>query len=157
MNMDFTKKYSILSLLLILLLAGCCRILPVRKAVPYRVITQIWVVYENGELSDQRQVFQEAQMRPILDCLRHLDPYGRPQEDPEEVAGNDFRITLYYSDGTQRVYHQHSDRYLRIDDGPWRCVDQAKAMELKLLLWMLPGDPCPTDIEPIPPLICPKI
>ena len=118
---------------------------------------KIRVAYENGSLETQRQVFQEAKMRPILDYLRYLDPYGKPREDPEQVSGSDCCITLIYSDGSQRIYRQRADRYMRIDDGPWTRIDQAKAMELKMLLWVIPSDPSPANAEPIPSLLRPQI
>lgn len=159
MKYCFFKKVFCWSipLAVLFLLSGCCRILPSPKGSPYRVVTQIQVVYENGSLETQRQVFQEVKMRPILDYLRYLDPYGIPQEDPEQTDGSDCFITLHYSDGSQRIYRQRADRYIRIDDGPWTRIDQAKAMELKMLLWMIPSDPAPALDEPIPPLLCPKI
>ena len=159
MKYGFFRKLFFWSipLAVIILLSGCCRILSSRKATPYRVVTQIRVAYENGSLETQRQVFQEAKMRPILDYLRYLDPYGKPREDPEQVSGSDCCITLIYSAGSQRIYRQRADRYMRIDDGPWTRIDQAKAMELKMLLWVIPSDPSPANAEPIPSLLRPQI
>lgn len=151
------KQYLYVLLALFCLLSGCCRILHNEKSAPYRVVTQIHVMYENGALETQRHISQEVKMRPILDYLRYLDPYGRPQEDPEQISGNDCCITLHYSDGSQRIYRQRSDRYMRIDDGPWTRIDQAKAMELKMLLWVIPSDAIPAGEEPVPPLIRPQI
>lgn len=142
---------------LFFLLSSCCRILHNPKRTPYRVVAQIQVSYENGTIETQRQISQEAKMRPILDYLRYLDPYGRPHEDPEQIGGNDCRITLIYSDGTQRIYRQRADRYMRIDDGPWTRVDETKAMELKMLLWVIPSDAAPAKEEAMPPLLCPQI
>ena len=142
---------------LFFLLSGCCRILHNSKPTPYRVVAQIQVSYENGTIETQRQISQEAKIRPILDYLRYLDPYGRPHEDPEQIGGNDCRITLIYSDGTQRIYRQRADRYMRIDDGPWTRVDETKAMELKMLLWVIPSDAAPAKEEAMPPLLCPQI
>ena len=159
LKLYFLRKYLCLCALLAIfsLISGCCRILHNEKSAPYRVVTQIHVTYENGALETQRQISQEAKMRPILDYLRYLDPYGRPQEDPELVSGNDCCITLHYSDGSQRIYRQRADRYMRIDDGPWTRIDQAKAMELKMLLWVIPSDAAPVKEESVPSLIRPQI
>lgn len=159
MKYDFLKKFFCWSipLAVLFLLSGCCRILHPRNSSPYRVITEIQVVYENGSLETQRQIFQEVKMRPILDYLRYLDPYGIPREDPEQAIGSDCCITLHYSDGSQRIYRQRADRYMRVDDGPWTRIDETKAMELKMLLWVIPSDAAPASVEPIPPLVRPQI
>ena len=139
------------------LCSGCCRVSPETGGKPYRVVTRIDVFYENDDLTTMRQIFREEKMRPILDYLRYLDPYGTPREDPDQITGNDCFITLYYSDGSQCVYQQRSDLYFRKDSGPWKRVDPAKAMELKMLLWMIPGDDAPTQEGPVPPLLRPEI
>lgn len=136
---------------------GCCPVMPKADSIPYRVVTRVDVFYENGTLVTQRQIFQEEKMRPILDYLRYLDPYGVPQEDPEALSGSDCFITLYYSDGSQCIYQQRADLYFRRDGGPWKRVDPTKAMELKMLLWMIPGDTAPPQTSPAPPLLRPQI
>lgn len=141
---------------LLLLLAGCCRILP-RKEGPYRVVTQIQIAYQNGSLVAQRQFFREDKIQTILCYLRIIDPYGTPKEAPEQTPGSDFYITVWYSDGTKQVYHQHSDRYMRLNGGPWKRIDPQKAIDLSHLLGMMSSDPVPGDEEPPPPLIRPDI
>ena len=155
------KKFFIKCLLGCLLAlafcCGCCPVMPKAGDAPYRIVTRIDVFYENGNLATQRQIYQEEKMRPILDYLRYLDPYGVPQEDPATVAGSDCFITLYYSDGSQCIYQQRADLYFRKDGGPWKRVDPTKAMELKMLLWMIPGDTAPPQSDPVPPLLQPAI
>ena len=144
-------------LLALVFCCGCCPVSPEAEDAPYRVVTRIDVFYENGALATKRQIYQEEKMRPILDYLRYLDPYGVPQEDPASVTGSDCFITLYYSDGSQCIYQQRADLYFRKDDGPWKRVDPTKAMELKMLLWMIPGDTAPLQSDPVPPLLQPEI
>lgn len=143
--------------LVVVFCCGCCPVMSKEDDTPYRVITRIDVFYENGTLATQRQIFREEKMRPILDYLRYLDPYGVPQEDPESLTGSDCFITLYYSDGSQCIYQQHADLYFRKDCGPWKRIDPAKAMELKMLLWMIPGDDAPPQSDPVPPPVQPQI
>ena len=140
-----------------LLCSGCCPVVRQTNHATYRVITQIDVLYKSGALENRRQIFQEVKMRPILDYLRYLDPYGTPQNNPENIDGTDIFITIFYSDGSQCTYQQRSDRYFRKNNEPWKRVDQAKAMELKMLLWMIPGDVMPVQEEPASPLIMPRI
>lgn len=158
MKIDWIRKICILSLPpVLLLLTGCCRILGDRDHAPYRVVTQVHVVYENGALATRRQFFQQGSIRQILDYLRFIDPYGIPYEDPAQAEGRNYYITLVYSDGSQRVYHQRADMYMRIDGGPWKRIDPQKALILSGLFGMMPGDAVPAVEEPVPPLIRPQI
>ncbi len=141
---------------LLFLLMGCCRITPSQPHA-YRVITQIQITYQNGPLSAQRQFFQEEKIAIILDYLRYIDPYGTPSENPEEIPGSDFYITVIYSDGTKRLYRQRADRYLRVENGPWKRIDPRKSIDLSHLLGMTPSDPPSAEFSPVPPLAKPRI
>ena len=72
--------------------------------------------------------------------LRLLDPYGTPEENPEEAAGSDIHIILSYSDGFQKTYRQVGDRYMMEDGGKWQKIDPAKAEELGEILGQLESD-----------------
>ena len=141
----------------LLLLGGCCHIFRNRDSVPYRVITQVEIHYQNGTLQSQRQLFQEENIRNIVAYLRYIDPYGTPKEDPEQATGRIYNIYVIYSDGSRRLYQQRADRYLRIDGGPWKKIDPQKALVLSGLLGMMPGDSAPASETHIPPLIQPEI
>jgi len=121
-------------LLPLLVLVGCCRIHGQGKFVPYRVITEIHVRYENGALQASRLFSHPDELQPIIHYLRTLDPYGTPRENLERVQGSNFYITLHYSDGSQCLFHQRSDRYIRKNDGPWKRIDFRKAQHLSTLL-----------------------
>ena len=118
---------------------GCCP-LDSPDFVPYRVVTQVDVTYENGAMQLHRQFFQEESIRPILDYLRFVDPYGTPREDPEQLAERKYEITLTYSDGSQFRYQQRADRFLRVGDGPWKCIDPQRALYLSGIMGMKPGE-----------------
>ena len=124
----------------VFLLSGCCRTPFDGKDSTYRVVTQVQIVYENGDMHGQRQFHREESIQVILEYLRHLDPYGRPYEDPETVQGRNYYISVIYSDGSQHLYHQRADRYLRIDGGPWKRIDSQKALYLSGLLGMMPRE-----------------
>ncbi len=158
MKIGLLKKICLCTISLFLLfLSGCCPILQEHDREPYRIITQVNVTYRNGALETQRQFFEEANIRQILGYLRFADPYGKPREDPEQASGRHFDIILVYSDGSQRLYQQRADRYMRIDGGPWKEVDPQKALMLSGLLGMMPSDPAPANDAPVPPLIRPQI
>lgn len=155
MKIGFWKKLSIC--ILPLMLAGCCRIFWQEKPKPYRVIVQVSIVYENKTLQTQRNFHDEENIRHILDYLRYVDPYGIPREDPELVQGRSYYITLIYSDGSERIYEQRADQYMRIDGGDWKRIDPQRALYLSGLFSMMPSDTPSTDTEPIPPLVRPQI
>lgn len=120
-------------------LVGCCP-LDAPDAVPYRVVTQVDVTYENGSMQLHRQFFREESIRQILDYLRFVDPYGTPREDPEQLADRQYVITLTYSDGFQYRYQQRADRFFRIGNGPWKCIDPQRALYLSGIMGMMPGE-----------------
>ena len=106
-----------------------------------RVVTEITVDYENSGIRFHRQYTSSEKMQQILNYLRTIDPYGRPEEDPEATVGSCFRITLFYSDKCQTVYLQKSDRFLKTDGGEWKRIDPDRARELSRILGLMESDP----------------
>ena len=143
--MGVFRRIFILFLPLLFLLTGCCNIFRSPDSVPYRVVTQVQIRYQNGALQSQRQFFREENIRNILAYLRYIDPYGTPKEDPEQAAGRIFDIYVIYSDGSQHLYEQRADQYMRIDGGPWKLIDSQKALTLSGLFGMMPSDPTPAS------------
>ena len=142
--------------ILVLFLSGCCN--PNRaESTPYRVISQIRVSYENGPLQAKRTFINSEKIQRIVGYLRYIDPYGTPDENPEKVSGSNFVITLDYSDGSHKTYHQRADRFMRVDNGPWKRVESQKAIELSRILGTLPSDSPAVDATPIPPLLRPYL
>ena len=124
----------------ILPLGGCSRHSSGDSAAPLRVVTKIDISYKNGPIHCQRHYNDSDKMTHVLNYLRLIDPYGTPEEDPETSVGSLFHIELTYSDGSTKVYQQKSDRYMRIDNGPWKSINPAKAEGLSLLLGQLKSD-----------------
>ena len=155
--MGFFKRIFVLFLPLLFLLAGCCRIFLSPDTVPYRVVTQVQIRYQNGTVQSQRQFFREENIHNILAYLRYIDPYGTPKEDPEQTDGRIFEIYVIYSDGSQCLYEQRADQYMRINGGPWKKIDPQKALALSGLWGMMSGDPVPAGEAPPPPLTRGKI
>ena len=104
------------------------------------VVTRIAITCENGPVKTQRTYTTSSKMRAILNYLRWIDPYGEPQIDPEQVAGNLFRIVMVFSDGSEKVYLQKADRYMQIDGAPWKNVDPQKALTLSRILGQMKSD-----------------
>ena len=134
-----TFKHFLLLWLLLPLLVGCCPIDEPDSA-PYRVVTQIDVTYENGSIRLHRQFFQEESIRQLLDYIRYVNPYGAPKEDPEAFTDRQYKIILTYSDGSEYMYQQRSDRFFRIGDGPWLSIDPQRALYLSGIMGMMPGE-----------------
>lgn len=139
--------------LMVPLLMGCTREPEVPTA--YRVVSQIHIRYQNNSIYQFWHFNSDEKMEAVLTYLRILDPYGTPEVDPETVTGCDFLITLVYSDGSNKIYQQRSDRFLRIGDGPWRRIDPDTALQLSQLLGVLTSDPSATPEtagDPVPQL-----
>ena len=123
---------------LLFLCTGCTS----QKAEPegYRVVTQIDVYYHKDPLVAEGTFTAPEKMQKILYYLRRISPYGTPKDDPEQVQGSDFYITLSYSDQTKKTYQQRDDRFMRINDGPWKRIDPKRAPMLRQILSTISSD-----------------
>ena len=155
MKFELWKKVCIC--ILPLMLVGCCRIFEHKDPQPYRVVTQVRIVYQNEKLVTQRDFYTEENIRHILDYLRYTDPYGIPKENPELSDERIYYITLIYSDGSERVYEQRADQYIRVDGGKWKRLDPQKALYLGGLFSMMPSDAPPASTGPLHVPIKPQI
>ena len=133
------KKTIVICLLLGLLCTGCGNRMPVTTLPTHRVVTGIDITFQNGPLYARRIYTSAEKMSAILHYLRFIDPYGTPQEIPEQVKGSEFHILLTYSDGSEKLYRQRADRYL-MKDGNWKCIDPKKAQELSRILSQMESD-----------------
>ena len=135
------SKISIMLALFLFLLSGCHRQSPPESSLPiYRTVTSVTVTYKNGPIRAQRRYTSDEKMKRVMTYLRLIDPYGTPDENPEEAAGSDIHIILSYSDGFQKTYRQMGDRYMMEDGGKWQKIDPAKAKELGEILGQLESD-----------------
>ena len=134
------KKLVILILLTGLLCTGCGRRVPTTTVPTHRVVTGIDITFQNGPLYVRRIYTHPEKMSAILHYLRFIDPYGTPQEPPESVTGSDFYIVLSFSDGGQKLYRQHADRYMQVDGGEWKRIDIKKALELSRIVSYMRSD-----------------
>ena len=135
------SKICVILALFLPLLSGCHRQSPPDASQPiYRAVTAVTVTYKNGPIYAQRRYTSDEKMKRVMTYLRLLDPYGTPEENPEEAAGSDIHIILSYSDGFQKTYRQVGDRYMMEDGGKWQKIDPAKAEELGEILGQLESD-----------------
>lgn len=105
-----------------------------------RVVQGIRVRFESGPIHFDRVYVAPEKVRPILDYLRIIDPYGPPEEDPETAAGSSFRIELHYNDGCSKTYLQKGDRFMKTEGGPWKRIDPKRARELSRILGRMESD-----------------
>ena len=132
-------KFWVLLLLTAVIFSGCVYAANTEKPL-LRVVTKIHVSYENGPIRTQQTFTQEEKIDKILNYLRGIRPYGKPEQDPETVQGSLYRIILYHSDGYQKHYLQKSDRFMKIEDGKWEKIDSGKAKALGNLLGRMESD-----------------
>lgn len=103
----------------------------------------------------------QSKMRQILNSLRTLGQKTTPELDPEELPLQGHTITLFYTNGTQKIYHTKGGRYIRNLPTPWQQADSEKVSQLDALLRSLPADghmvdaaafssPKPLQTAPIP-------
>ena len=104
----------------------------------YRVVTQVQVQYSRKDDTIHRVYTKPASMQSVLTYLRILDPYGPAV--PEDSYDSTCQITLGYSDGSDSVYYQLGNRYIRRDDGGWEYIDKSRATLLYPMLLLLPSD-----------------
>ena len=123
-----------------LLLSGCKPLQNQGEQPEFRVVVGVTLRYDNGPIKAQRVYTSENKMQQVLDYLRLIDPYGTPQEDPDTVPGSNYRITLYFSDGSQTDYFQKSDRYMLRAGDSWKKIDPARAEDLGRIMGQLESD-----------------
>ena len=105
-----------------------------------RVVTDITVTCQNGPIRINRHYTAAEKVRAILNYLRWIDPYGNPSEDPDALEGNLFQIIMRFSDGSEKIYLQKADRYMRIDGQNWQTIDPQKALTLSQIVGQMASD-----------------
>ena len=122
------KRYGFYLLVLLIptLISGSA--LRNRKSVTApALVTQIDVTCHREYSSFTRRYTQPRKIEPILNYLRMLTYHGRPETDPERLAGNAYEITLHYANGRTSTYRQRGDRYLSKDGQPWEILRPEQA------------------------------
>ena len=125
-------------LLAALLLTGCVG----KKSAPSNtvVVSRITVDYLQEEQTVEKVFVTQYKMRQILNHFRTLGQKYSPIIDPDTLTGQAFRVRVFFSDGSERLYRTKSDRYIRTNDGPWQQTDPQKLQQLNFLLLSLPAD-----------------
>ncbi len=122
------------------LLVGCSNRSDDPTEAACRVVTGISITYDNGPIHIEREYSHTEKLRAILHYLRWIDPYGTPEENPESVEGSLFRIVVRCDNGTEKIYLQKADRYMRIGDGQWLNINPNNALTLSKMIGAMESD-----------------
>ena len=129
-----------MTLLVASLVSGCGgTVSPSAPSAPDTVV-KVTVTYHSTQERFHREYISSAKVRAVLNYLRWVDPYGKPDTDPETTRGGLFRITLHLSSGGTTVYLQKADRFMRVNGGPWLTVDPDKAKTLYQMIAEMESD-----------------
>ena len=122
---------------MLLMTVGCS----VRKQKPLVAVVEKVEVTGNyqGETISQTYT-QSVKISAMLNYLRWLRPQYKADCDPEMIPGDEYIITVTLSDGTQEVYHQKTNGYLRKDSGRWENIDPEKGAMLYEIISQMAGD-----------------
>lgn len=137
---SYQKTLLLVILLPILLSASCGLRLQKKPSIPH-LVTRVQVICTGNGNTMTRHYTQPAKVTAILNYLRLLKTQGAADTDPEQLTGDRFEITLYYSDGQQRIYRQQSNRYLSKNARAWEKVDPQQAQLLYPMLLEMLSDP----------------
>lgn len=122
--------------LLTCFLCSGCRFQPSHNPLN-RVVTKISIIYQNGGFTSQRDYTDDENTRQILNYLRLINPYGKPEENPETVSGHEYRILLFHEDTVTTEYRQKDDRFFMNPDGKWLNINPNQGQKLGWLLWKI--------------------
>lgn len=128
-------KRIISFILLCLILGGCT---PKTTQDQFKWVTRITADYQKGVIRLHREYTDDEKMRPVLDYFRSLSPYGKVENVPDEGAYA--QVTVYFSDGSKKIYEQKSDGFIRENGGNWQNINPEKGQELGVLLGLAISD-----------------
>ncbi len=118
---------------LLFLLCGC-----EKDAAPRNIVVKAQVSYEHNGALLQRTYDHPDKLRNLLMCLRLQSFRGRPETDPEKIAGDSCEIWLTYCDGSQTVILERANRFRCRNFGYWEEIEEEDS--LYPLLLAMPGD-----------------
>ena len=104
------------------------------------VVSRISVSYQENGHSVLHHYTSQYKMRQILNHIRLLGQKYTPIIDVDTLRSTIYEIQLSFSDGSQRIYHTRSDRYIRTNHGPWQQTDPKRLQSLNELLLQLAPD-----------------
>ena len=130
-----------LSLFMILALCGCADAALAQQEAPLcRVVTQVEVREETPFPVCQRLYRSQENINRILSGITKLGHKFNTGEMPPPWEPESYRITLYFSDGNQKIYRYHPLRYLYIQQQGWKRINEDRSADFLALLKQLPEE-----------------
>ena len=134
------RKILFLVVLFSISLSACASGTPEAAQEPLcRVVTQIVIEEEMPSGSPQRLYRTQENMNRILLGISELG-HKFPSKAPADRKPEDYRITLYFSDGNEKIYRCYPQPYLYIEGQGWARVDQDLNQSFHQLLEQLPPE-----------------
>ena len=128
-------------ILLSMLLCGCADGAPAPQEAPLcRVVTQVEVREEIPFVGNQRLYRTQENINQILTGITKLGHKFQVGEMPPPWEHDSYRITLYFSDGNQKIYRYHPLRYLYIPHRGWTRLNEDRSADFLTLLQQLPAE-----------------
>lgn len=121
------------------ILSGCARNHAVNSH--SLIATEIDIVTQHEKALVHRHYTDPEKMESVLMYLRLLQPVGKPEVSPDEIADDVFLITVHLSNGEKRYYRQAEHRYFTESNFPWFAIDPGQAAKLYALMRHYPSDP----------------
>lgn len=137
--MEKFKKTVYIFLISCLMLCGCRKPLA-ETTPPPGVVREISVSYQDRDTRLYRIYTNTEKMDVILYYLYGLTPHGHVEQDPEMLIGEQCKILVRLSDGSQHIYRQYGKQYLSVDNHPWQIVEKEKASVLYHLINHIESD-----------------
>ena len=128
----------ILCLAALLFLPGCHAKPAEDPVLPYVTAVDIHYRFPDGQL--QRRYIDCRKMDVILYYLYALDPWGQPEEDPEQLQADFCKIKVTLSDGQKRIYRQIGNQYFSADSHRWQRIQESQGSVLLHLLQHIESD-----------------
>lgn len=98
-----------------------------------RVVTEITVRENSGTGSRLCRYSDPKAMTKLLNYIRHLDPWD-PADTGTAEGDSYFTITVYLSDGTEKIYEQAGLTCFRRPGDTWRHIPAEDGIRLPLLV-----------------------
>ena len=130
-------KKIVFILCFLALLSGCTR---KKQEIPHSVVSRAEVVCTHAGESYTLTYRHPKKLEAILNYLRCLRYKGRPEIQPERLAGDRYDICLSMSDGSTRIHCLQDYAYLRRHGEKWEEIDPIQGRSLMVLLKLMPQD-----------------
>jgi hypothetical protein len=112
-----------------------------------KIVESIVITAEETDQFTRRFYNVDEKMQLILLYLRSLGPKFQAKEDPHSQVGPMICITMYYSDGSQRIFRQKGQQYFQEGTGLWQTIDPEKGAALWRIVLHTPSDPEPDPLR----------